>query len=182
MLNATFRDKFVREEKAPAFGIFCFIDDVKINIIRHPHPLTRRQLIIDNIRMLSTENIIAMKVQAILGRGKKKDFWDVAELLQHFTIAGFFKFYKEKFAAQNLLITVPRAPTYFADAHESEDSISSKSRHGPMFKKLSKQKGGSILNKIAYSNQTFFSVILYKPEWFTKHIASLNIKINLFCK
>ena len=74
LLNATFKDKFVREEKAPAFRIFWFVDDVKINIIHHPHPLSRRQLIIDNIRMLSTEDIIAMKVQAILGRGKKKDF------------------------------------------------------------------------------------------------------------
>jgi predicted nucleotidyltransferase component of viral defense system len=34
--------------------------------------------------MYAPEEIIAMKVQAILGRGKKKDFWDVAELLQHY--------------------------------------------------------------------------------------------------
>ena len=145
MLNATFKDKFVREQKAPAFGIFCFIDDVKINIIRHPHPLSRRQLIIDNIRMLSTEDIIDMKLQAILGRGKKKDFWDAAELLQHFTIADFFKFYKEKFAAQNLLITVPRAPTYFAAAHASEDSISLKKQAWPDVQKIIKTKGREYL-------------------------------------
>ncbi|MBS1947954.1 MAG: nucleotidyl transferase AbiEii/AbiGii toxin family protein [Bacteroidetes bacterium] len=34
---------------------------------------------IDNIRIFSVEDIIAMKVQAILGRGKKKDFWDIAD-------------------------------------------------------------------------------------------------------
>jgi predicted nucleotidyltransferase component of viral defense system len=76
--------------------------------------------------MFSTEDIIAMKVQAILGRGRKKDFWDVAELLNHFSISDFIQFHKEKYATQNLLITVPQALTYFADAQESEDPVSLK--------------------------------------------------------
>ena len=78
--------------------------------------------------MFSTEDIIAMKVQAILGRGKKKDFWDVAELLQHFSLNDFIEFHKEKYSTQNLLITVPQALTYFADADESEDPISLKNQ------------------------------------------------------
>jgi predicted nucleotidyltransferase component of viral defense system len=76
--------------------------------------------------MFSTEDIIAMKIQAILGRGKKKDFWDVAELLNHYSISDFINFHKEKYTTQNLLITVPQAITYFADAEESEDPISLK--------------------------------------------------------
>jgi predicted nucleotidyltransferase component of viral defense system len=99
---------------------------VKVDIIRHPHPLIRPELSLDNIRMFSTEDIIAMKVQAILGRGRKKDFWDVAELLNHFSISDFIQFHKEKYATQNLLITVPQALTYFADAQESEDPVSLK--------------------------------------------------------
>ena len=78
------------------------------------------------MRLFSTEDIIAMKVQAILGRGKKKDFSDIAELLQHFSVADFIRFHKEKYATQNLLITVPQAITYFVDAEESEDPISLK--------------------------------------------------------
>jgi predicted nucleotidyltransferase component of viral defense system len=74
--------------------------------------------------MFSTEDIIAMKVQAILGRGKKKDFWDIAELLKHYTIADFIALHKEKFVTRNLLISVPQAITYFSDADESEDPIS----------------------------------------------------------
>ena len=65
-----------------------------------------------------------MKVQAILGRGKKKDFWDIAELLQHFSVVDFIQFHKEKYATQNLLITVPHAITFFLDAEQSEDPIS----------------------------------------------------------
>jgi predicted nucleotidyltransferase component of viral defense system len=121
-----FGASFVNRSTNPRFGIFCFIDNVKIDIIRHPHPLIRPQLNIDDIRMFSTEDIIAMKVQAILGRAKKKDFWDVAELLHHFSIADFVQFHKEKYTTQNLLITVPQAITFFLDAEESEDPISLK--------------------------------------------------------
>jgi predicted nucleotidyltransferase component of viral defense system len=90
--------------------------------------LIRPKTEIEGIRMFSTEDIIAMKVQAILGRGKKKDFWDIAELLNHFPIADFVQFHKEKYATQNLVITVPQAITYFADAEESEDPISLKTQ------------------------------------------------------
>jgi hypothetical protein len=125
-LKNKFQDKFIMEEKPARFGIFCFIDSVKIDIVRHPHPLIRPELNIDNIRMFSTEDIIAMKVQAILGRAKKKNFWDVAELLHHFSVDNFIQFHKEKYSTQNLLITVPQAITYFLDAEESEDPISLK--------------------------------------------------------
>jgi predicted nucleotidyltransferase component of viral defense system len=125
-LKNKFQEKFIMEEKPPRFGIFCFIDNVKVDIIRHPHPLIRSELNLEDIRMFSTEDVIAMKVQAILGRGKKKDFWDVAELLLHFSIGDFIQFHKEKYSTQNLLITVPQAITYFLDAEESEDPISLK--------------------------------------------------------
>lgn len=125
-LKEKFRDQFTMEQKPPQFGIFCFVDNVKIDHIRHPHPLIRPIQNNEDIRMFSTEDIIAMKVQAVLGRGKKKDFWDIAELLQHYSVSDFINFHKEKYAAQNLLITVPQAITYFADAEEDEDPISLK--------------------------------------------------------
>ncbi len=111
---------------ASHFGIFCFIEGIKVDIVRFPHPLIRPTIEIDHIRMYSPEEIIAMKVQAILGRGKKKDFWDVAELLHHFNIKDFIDLHKEKFSTQNLYITVPQAITYFDDAEESEDPVSLK--------------------------------------------------------
>ncbi len=123
-LKDKFQGRFVMEEKQARFGIFCFIDGVKVDIVRHPHLLIRPETITEGIRMFSMEDIIAMKVPAILGRGKKKDFWDIAELLQHFTITDFIQFHKEKYSTQNLLITVPQAITYFADAEESEYPVS----------------------------------------------------------
>jgi len=122
------------------FGIFCFIDNVKIDIIRFPHPLIRPTLDMDSIRMYAAEDIIAMKVQAILGRGKKKDFWDVAELLQHYTVKDFISLHKEKYITQNLYITVPQAITYFDDAEESENPVSLKGQSWDSVKRVIQQK------------------------------------------
>ena len=144
-LEKKFKSSFVNRSTNPRFGIFSFVDEVKIDIIRHPHPLIRPELTIDDIRMFSTEDIIAMKVQAILGRGKKKDFWDIAELLQHFSIADFIGFHKEKYTTQNLLITVPQAITFFADAEESEDPVSLKKQTWDGVKKFIKKKVSSYL-------------------------------------
>lgn len=119
-LKDFFKDRLAIEEKQPRFGIFCFIGDTKVDIIRHPHELLRDELIIDGIRMFSQPDIMAMKVQAILNRGKKKDFWDVAELLQHYSVADFVQFHKEKYSSQNLMITVPQALTFFSDAEDDE--------------------------------------------------------------
>jgi len=139
-LKKKFKDKFVVEDKPPRFGIFCYIDQVKVDIIRHPHPIIRPEITIEDIRMYSTEDIIAMKIQAVLGRAKKKDFWDIAELLKHFTVANFVQFHKEKFSTQNLLITVPQAITFFADAEDSEEPVSLKKQTWPGVQKFIKEK------------------------------------------
>ena len=135
-LEKKFKESFVNRTSNPRFGIFGFVDEVKIDMIRHPHSLIRPHLNIENLRMFSTEDIIAMKVQAILGRGKKKDFWDVAELLNHYSISDFIKFHTEKYVSQNLLITVPQALTFFADAEESENPVSLKKQTWESVKKF----------------------------------------------
>jgi hypothetical protein len=130
-----FGNEFKVRGSKPKIGIFSFIEDVKIDFIKHPFPLLKPIQEIEGIRFFSTEDIIAMKVQAILGRGKKKDFWDIAELLQHYSVADFIQFHQEKYLRQNLLISVPQALIYFGDAEESEDPVSLK---GQTWKKVKK--------------------------------------------
>jgi predicted nucleotidyltransferase component of viral defense system len=146
LLKDKFKESFIMEEKAPRFGIFCYINNVKVDIVRHPHPLIRPILEIYGVRMFSTEDIVAMKVQAILGRGKKKDFWDVAELLKHYSVSDFINLHKEKYTTQNLFISVPQAITYFVDADESEDPISLKKQTWTTVKKEIQSKVREYLN------------------------------------
>ena len=49
-LKAKFQEKFVVEEKQPRIGIFGYIDEVKIDVIRHPHPLIRPETTEEGIR------------------------------------------------------------------------------------------------------------------------------------
>lgn len=65
-----------------------------------------------------------MEINAILGRGKKKDFWDLYEILHQFSLSEVIDFYLGKFPSQMLFISIPQAITYFADAEDSEDPVS----------------------------------------------------------
>lgn len=127
-LEREFTSQFKREQKPQWFGVFCYINDIRVDMIRHPHPSIAPVKTLEGIRLFSTEDIIAMNVQAILGRGRKKDFWDIAELLHHYTVVDFINFHERKYAGQNLLISVPQAITYFADAEEDEDPVSLKNQ------------------------------------------------------
>ncbi len=76
-----------------------------------------------------------MKIQAILGRAKKKDFWDLYELLQHYPLQQLIDWHKQKYPSQMLAISIPHAITYFADADESETPVSFKNQTWEWIKK-----------------------------------------------
>lgn len=125
-LITAFGADFSLQTNREKFGIFCFINTIKVDIIKHPFALIKETEVLDGIRMYHTADIAAMKINAILGRGKKKDFWDIAEILQYYTIEEVIQFYTEKFPSQHLIISIPHALIYFDDAEESEDPVSLK--------------------------------------------------------
>jgi hypothetical protein len=122
-LKLTFGKNFEVEEENNFWGIFGYIANIKVDIVKYPHPLLAEPMLLDGIRMYHTDDIVAMKINAILGRGKKKDFWDLAELSNHYTVAQMIELYHRKFPSQQLLISIPQALTYFDDADEGEDPI-----------------------------------------------------------
>jgi len=125
-LNGNFGDDYFTEGGHKNFGIFCYIKKIKVDIVYFPHPLIAPIEIEKGIRFYSSADIAAMKVQAILGRGKKKDFWDLHELLQHFSLQQIMDWHKQKYPNQMLAISIPNAITYFVNADESETPISFK--------------------------------------------------------
>lgn len=139
-LETEFGDELAIQLNKERFGVFGFIQNIKVDIVKHPHPLLKKPVMVEGIRMYHTEDIAAMKVNAILGRGKKKDFWDLAELLQHYTIKEISGFYTKKFPRQELLISIPYALTWFDDADETEDPISLKGQTWEAVKKFIQQK------------------------------------------
>ena len=46
----------------------------------------------DGLRLASVQDIAAMKMQTIVNNKRKKDFWDIHELLEHFTLEELIQF------------------------------------------------------------------------------------------
>ncbi|MFT3704482.1 MAG: nucleotidyl transferase AbiEii/AbiGii toxin family protein [Agriterribacter sp.] len=132
---------FVYRNIPNPIGVFGFIDNIKVDFVKHHlHPLIQPLVIENGIRMCSVPDIIAMKIAAIMKRGVKKDFWDIALLLQHYSIQNCIDFYTQKYPGQQLLISVPMALTYFIDAEESEDPIALNGQTWDAVKKFIQEK------------------------------------------
>jgi len=125
-LQLEFREDFSHESGHKKFGIFCYIRKIKIDIVYFPHMPIADFVTEDNIRMYSDADIAAMKIQAILGRAQKKDFWDLHELLQHYPLQQIMDWHKQKYPNQMLAISIPNAISYFTDADESDTPVSFK--------------------------------------------------------
>ena len=103
-------------------------------------------MVIDGIRMYGSADIAAMKIQAILGRGKKKDFWDLAELFNYFSLDDIIQFHTNKYPSQQLLISIPYALTYFTDAEESDEPVSLKGQTWEKVKSIIQKKVSEYLS------------------------------------
>ena len=139
-LTETFGSNFVFENTNPQWAIFCYINQVKVDLVKYKHPQISEGEISGKLRLYGNPDLIAMKINAILGRGKKKDFWDMAELLKHYSLADCIEAHAKKYPSQQLLISVPQALTYFSDADESEEPISLKGQTWASVKKSIQQK------------------------------------------
>jgi hypothetical protein len=125
-LEEKFKDRFAYKQQHTHFGIFCFIDNIKVDIVYFPHLPIAAPEKEDKIRMYNSADIAAMKIQAILGPAQKKDFWDLHELLQNYSLQQIMDWHKQKYPSQMLAISIPHAFTYFVDADESDTPISFK--------------------------------------------------------
>lgn len=139
-LQTNFHKDFVYEGAHSHFGIFCYIADIKVDIVHYPHAPIFPIDEIDNVRMYRSEDIACMKIQAMLGRGKKKDFWDLSELFAHYSLRQIISWHEQKYPGQMLLISIPQAITYFDDAEESEDPVSLKGQTWEQVKQTIQQE------------------------------------------
>ena len=91
------------------------INNVKVDFVNYQYPLLRKIRVIDGIRLASKEDIAAMKLNAILGRGSKKDFIDLFFLLKEFSLNQMIDFYLQKYFDGSKFLVV-KSLAYFADA------------------------------------------------------------------
>ncbi|MBK9327978.1 MAG: nucleotidyl transferase AbiEii/AbiGii toxin family protein [Sphingobacteriales bacterium] len=120
------------EKKYPSFDfkgnnsrmLFCFIEDVKIDFVKHP--IVNTLLPVDTeegVRMASIPDIAALKLNALTQRGSKKDFYDFYLLLQHYSLDELVEFYKMVFTKDNAF-ELYRSMNYFDDAENTATPVS----------------------------------------------------------
>jgi|SRR6185312_12609616 len=101
----------------------CLIKNIKVDFVSVPDPFLDPVQIIEKIPFASTKDLIALKLNAIKGRGVKKDFWDLAKLLQFYSFDELFQFYHERYSYDDSL-AIFRSVGYFVDAEDTIDPLS----------------------------------------------------------
>lgn len=99
--------------------LMLMVNHIKIDFVNYRYPFLENFKTIEDIRLASKKDIAAMKLNAISGRGSKKDFIDLYFLLKEFSLNEMMKFYDEKYEEGSYFM-VMKSLTYFEDADEQE--------------------------------------------------------------
>jgi predicted nucleotidyltransferase component of viral defense system len=90
-----------RDVDLVSFGTFFEVgmskdDFVKIDVY-YTDTFVFNQIIVDNVKMATSEEIIAMKLEVINNKGRKKDFWDIHFFLENYTLQKFIELYEKRY-------------------------------------------------------------------------------------
>lgn len=103
--------------------ISCFyINDIKVDFVSLPYKWIDEPVLEDSISLASIKDIAAMKLAAITNRGSKKDFIDLALLIDQLGLHQMMSLYHEKYP-DGMEMMVLRSLLYFDDAEIQSDPI-----------------------------------------------------------
>lgn len=92
------------------------VNQVKVDFVDYSrYPWIDEPILGEGFVLASDKDIAAMKINAIMGRGTRKDFIDLYVLLQHYSLTQIMDFYRQKypeFSEYRALLSM----TYFDDA------------------------------------------------------------------
>ncbi len=100
------------------------LDGVKISFFYYPYPILFNKKNYEGVALADERDIAAMKIQAISGRGSKKDFIDLFELLSKFSLSDILKFFSEKYIKYNYnMLHILKSLDYFNDADSDPEPV-----------------------------------------------------------
>jgi predicted nucleotidyltransferase component of viral defense system len=101
---------------------FCYINKIKCDFVHEPAILLKPFLEIDKVYYFSVDDIAAMKMHTICGRGKRKDFFDLYALLELHTWQTLLLYYENKYGIGQMNI-LWRSICYFIDAENDFEIV-----------------------------------------------------------
>ena len=95
------------------------INNIKVDIVNYEYEWLTNKITTENIQLATIEDIAAMKLNAIIGRGSKKDFIDLFFILKNYSLATIMEFYTKKYNDGSTFLVL-KSLTYFEDADMEE--------------------------------------------------------------
>jgi predicted nucleotidyltransferase component of viral defense system len=92
------------------------------------------ELISGQLRMASKEEIAAMKLEVIGRGGRKKDFWDVHELLDSMSIHDMLSYYEKRYPYGHMKENLIQSLTKFDSADDDFDPDCLRQKHWELIK------------------------------------------------
>ena len=115
---------FVGENKEKCIKLDIFYTD----------PFIEPALIVDGIRMASVEDIIAMKMDVISRGGRKKDFWDIHELMNEYSFDAMCALHKKRYPFSHDKKLLKTKFTRFTQADEDFEPLCLRGKHWEVIK------------------------------------------------
>lgn len=108
-------------------------DCIKLDLFYTDEFIDELQLI-DGIRLASVEEIIAMKIDVISRSGRKKDFWDIHELMEDYSIDQMLALHEKRYPYTHDIKLIKSNFTEFTGADDDFDPVCLKSKHWEVIK------------------------------------------------
>lgn len=91
-------------------------------------------LLIDGLRLATVDEIVAMKLDVVQRLGRKKDFWDLHDLLDEYTLAEMLALHKLRYPYTHDEKLLIKNLTDFSEADEDFDPICLKGKYWEFIK------------------------------------------------
>jgi hypothetical protein len=126
------------EYKVVGIGKSYYVGNSKDNCVKldlfYTDKFIQEIMLIDDIRLATVEEIIAMKIDVISRGGRKKDFWDIHELKDDYSIKKMFALHKERYPYNHDHMQIRSSFSNFIIADEDFDPICLKGKHWEIIK------------------------------------------------
>lgn len=120
------------------FGKSYFVGDSKENCIKldifYTDNFIDSAIVIDDIRLASVEEIIAMKLDVVSRGGRKKDFWDIHELMEDYTADKMFSLHERRYPYGHDRTKMKNNFTQFENADVDFDPICLRGKYWELIK------------------------------------------------
>ncbi|QJD96272.1 nucleotidyl transferase AbiEii/AbiGii toxin family protein [Mucilaginibacter robiniae] len=123
----------------PVFGKSYLVGEhkdevVKVDIYYSSESFMNEVTEVDDVRLASVADIIAMKVDVVQRGGRKKDFWDLHELLEQYSVKQMIDLHAKAYEWTHNEQLVFQKFTDFEQADEDFDPICLKEKEWPFIK------------------------------------------------